>query len=135
MPDLVLYDGECGLCGRATQFILRHDRRDRYRFTPLQGPLGHQLLEKHRRQTGTLDTVIVLAHYGQPNEALLDKASAALHVLISLGGLWNLLRPARWLPSFLTNAIYDWVARHRYGWFGHADACQLATPEQRAKFL
>ena len=135
MSDLVLYDGECGLCGRATQFILQHDRSDRYRFTSLQGPLGQQLLEKHGRTAGALDTVVVLSNYGQPSEVLLDKAAAGLHLLINLGGLWNMLRPARWVPKFLSNAVYDWVARRRYGWFGHADACQLATPQQRAKFL
>jgi len=31
--------------------------------------------------------------------------------------------------------IYDWVARHRYRWFGKRDTCMLPTPELRERFL
>ncbi|PYS45149.1 MAG: thiol-disulfide oxidoreductase, partial [Acidobacteria bacterium] len=29
---IVLYDGVCGLCNRAVQFLLKRDRHDRLRF-------------------------------------------------------------------------------------------------------
>ena len=35
--NLVLYDGECGLCDRAVQFLLRHDKKGAHAFAPLQG--------------------------------------------------------------------------------------------------
>jgi predicted DCC family thiol-disulfide oxidoreductase YuxK len=39
------------------------------------------------------------------------------------------------IPQPLRDAIYDWVARHRYGWFGRLDRCAMPTPEQRRRFL
>jgi len=39
------------------------------------------------------------------------------------------------VPRPIRDAVYDWVARHRYGWFGKHDTCRLPTPEERAVFL
>ena len=37
-PELLFYDGHCGLCHRSVQFLLRHDPGGRaFRFAPLQG--------------------------------------------------------------------------------------------------
>ncbi|MEZ6020031.1 MAG: DCC1-like thiol-disulfide oxidoreductase family protein [Planctomycetota bacterium] len=36
-PDLVLYDGECGLCHGAVRFLLAEDTTARFRLAPLQG--------------------------------------------------------------------------------------------------
>ena len=34
---LVLYDGVCALCNGLVKFVVKRDRRDRFRFAPLQG--------------------------------------------------------------------------------------------------
>jgi predicted DCC family thiol-disulfide oxidoreductase YuxK len=36
---IVLYDGVCGLCNRLNRFVLKRDRRDRFRFVDLDVPL------------------------------------------------------------------------------------------------
>jgi predicted DCC family thiol-disulfide oxidoreductase YuxK len=35
----------------------------------------------------------------------------------------------------LRDVVYDFVARHRFHWFGRRDACLVPTPELRARFL
>ncbi len=32
-------------------------------------------------------------------------------------------------------AVYDFIARHRYRWFGRKEVCMVPTPELRARFL
>jgi predicted DCC family thiol-disulfide oxidoreductase YuxK len=41
----------------------------------------------------------------------------------------------RWFPGFLMNIGYRFVAAIRYRIWGRADACELPSPEQRARFL
>ncbi len=138
MAHLLLYDGVCGLCDRLVQFVLRHDRADRFRFAALQSRLAAELLRGYGRDAADLDTVYVIVRYGEPaatRPALLSKARAVLFVLAELGGIWRLASVLRVLPRSLLDFGYDRIARRRYRWFGRLDACPLPTPATRAKFL
>ncbi len=132
---LLLYDGVCGLCDRLVQFVLRHDRADRFRFAALQSPLAGNLLRGYGRDAADLDTVYVIARHGEPTAKLLSKGRAVLFVLAELGGIWRLASVLRVLPRPLLDFGYDQIARRRYRWFGRYDACPLPTPATRAKFL
>ncbi|MFT5184857.1 MAG: putative DCC family thiol-disulfide oxidoreductase YuxK, partial [Flavobacteriales bacterium] len=39
MPNskIIFFDGICGLCNKAVDFLLRHDSKQRLKFSPLQG--------------------------------------------------------------------------------------------------
>ena len=43
-PHVYLYDGVCALCNRAVQFLLRHDRRGRFRFAALQSGFAREAI-------------------------------------------------------------------------------------------
>jgi len=105
MPDLVLYDGVCGLCNRTNQFILKRDRADRFRFASLQSELAKQLLGRHGYVADALDTVYVVADWQGPAEAVFSKAGAALFVLRALGGVWTLASVLGLLPVVWQNAL------------------------------
>jgi predicted DCC family thiol-disulfide oxidoreductase YuxK len=135
MADLVLYDGVCGLCDRLVRFLISRDRRDRFRFAALQSPLAAELLRRHGRVPGDLDTVWLVAGHGGPEERLLGRAQAVLRALETLGGGWGLARAFRLVPSRLLDALYDFVAARRYRWFGRAERCVAPRPEHRSKFL
>lgn len=40
---ILLYDGNCGVCSRAVQWVLAHERYHFLRFAPLESAIGHQL--------------------------------------------------------------------------------------------
>jgi predicted DCC family thiol-disulfide oxidoreductase YuxK len=133
---IMLYDGECGLCSRSIQFILPRDRKDRFRFAALQGAIGQSALDVHRKPKERFDTFYLLLDEGTPRERLLEKSTAALAVLRSLGGAWSVLGTALWIiPRPLRDAAYEFIASHRYGWFGKSDACAIPKPEWRHKFV
>src|SRR6516165_8782358 len=41
---IILYDGLCGLCNRFNQFVLKRDRKDLFRFAPLQSSFASGVL-------------------------------------------------------------------------------------------
>lgn len=135
MADLILYDGVCGLCNRLNQFILKRDAADRFLFAPLQGALAREVLGHHGRDADDLSTVYVIADYGARTERALSKGRAIVHVLRSLGGVWKVAWVLEAVPTAVVDAMYAFVARRRYRWFGRYETCALAPPKHRAKFL
>ena len=133
---IFLYDGVCGLCNRLVQFILHRDRKAIFRFASLQSPLAARILARHGANPSDLDTVYVVLNYDLPNEFLLSRSGAVLFVLKQLGAPW---RPAAFLlqllPTFLRNASYNAVARHRYRIFGRSEICTLPHVEDQSRFL
>jgi predicted DCC family thiol-disulfide oxidoreductase YuxK len=65
------------------------------------------------------DAVLVVAH-GRS----LQKSAAVIAVLNSVGGGWKLAALLLGLlPRSIADKIYDWIAAHRYQWFGRRDTC------------
>jgi len=132
---IVLYDGVCGLCNRAVQFLLKRDRHDRLRFASLQSDFAATLLKRHGVDHQDLDTVYVVLNQGKTNETLLAKSDAFLQFTKEIGGVWSLARVAKIIPRPIRNWLYDFVARHRYQVFGKYEACMLPDPRHRHKFI
>ncbi len=77
-----------------------------------------------------IDTVVLVV-----GDRLYTRSDAALEILRRLGGVWASLSIFRWVPRPLRNAVYNWVARNRYRWFGQEEACWLPRPEWKSRFL
>lgn len=136
---IFLYDGVCGLCNRAVQFILWHDRKERFRFASLQSEFAKRALARHGADAANLGTVYVIFNCDSAEggeEELLARSDAALFVLKELGGIW---RFAAGLMGLLPRALRDWayngIARNRYRIFGKYESCPLPDVAVRARFL
>ncbi len=127
---VVLFDGVCGLCDRMVGFLLPRDREGRLRFAALQSDVGQRLLRAHGLSTTALDTVVVIA-----DGRAYVRSDAAVRVLRELPMPWRWAAGLRWVPQPIRDAVYDWISRNRYGWFGKRDTCRLPTPSERARFL
>lgn len=126
---LVFFDGFCGLCNRLIDFLVRHDRRDRLRFAPLQGTTAAKFLTESERVD--LDSISII-HQGRK----LRHSTAVLVALGELGGGWWILsRIGLLFPRFIRDIVYRQVASNRYKWFGKLDVCRIPTPEERGRFL
>ena len=132
----MLYDGVCGLCNRAVQFTLRHDRRDVFRFAALQSELATRVLQRHGERASDLDTVYVVLDLDQAHERLLARSDAVNFLLQTVGGRWKAMAVGYgFVPKRLRNALYDLVARTRYRVFGRLEACPVPEAGVREKFL
>ena len=134
MPsDIIFFDGVCNLCNGFVQFVIRQDRAGRFRFAALQSDAGQAVLAEHGLTLpagAALDSVLLLSG-GQ----LYSHSSAVLRIARGLGGVWALAGVGGLLPRAWRDALYRFVARHRYRWFGRQESCLLPTPELRARFL
>jgi predicted DCC family thiol-disulfide oxidoreductase YuxK len=131
-PDLLFYDGYCGLCHRLVQFVLREDREGKaFRFAPLQGETFQRLVSSEVR-VALPDSMVVRAADGH----LYVRSDAFLRVLRRLGGGWNILAGVlNVVPRGLRDSVYDFVARVRFRIFGRRqDLCPVMPPEVRARF-
>lgn len=133
--QVVLYDGDCGLCARVVQFVLPRDRHDRFRFAALQSEFARAILIRHGMNTDDYDTFVLVEGPGTPGERLYLRSDAGLRVLAGLGGPWSLAAALRIVPRFIRDAVYDLVARNRIEMFGRADQCMVPVGSARAKFI
>ncbi|MBS1568834.1 MAG: thiol-disulfide oxidoreductase DCC family protein [Bacteroidetes bacterium] len=131
LPDhLVLFDGVCNLCNGAVQFIIRHDKHNRFRFAPLQSGAGRSILGEAGTPGDAFSTIVYLR-----KGKVLTKSKAVLHVARDLGGAWQLFHGLIILPRFLRDAAYDLVARNRFRWFGRRESCMVPGPGLEGRFL
>ncbi len=128
---IVLFDGVCNLCDSFVQYVIKRDKKDVFRFLPLQSDLGMKIVRHIGADPTKLDSIVLY----DPGVAWYHKSSAALEIGRHLGGLPALAIVFKILPKALRDPIYDYVARNRYKWYGKKDACMIPTPELRAKFL
>jgi predicted DCC family thiol-disulfide oxidoreductase YuxK len=126
---IIYFDGQCNLCNSLVDFVIRHDRRRHFRFAPLQGETARARLAD-RFTTAELTTVVL----EEPSRFRI-RSDAALAILTGLGGFWRLAGTYRLIPRRLRDALYDYVARKRFGWFGRRDTCRVPGPEERERFL
>lgn len=131
---LVLYDGECGLCSRVVRSLIAADRRGMLHYAPLQGPTAATLRGRRPDIPDDLDSVLYVDR-STGGEVVSSRAEAVIRLGRLLGGRWGLAAAGlSMLPRPLADVAYDAVARRRRR-FGRGDACALAPPEVRARFL
>lgn len=127
---VLLFDGVCNLCNASVQWVLKRDRKGIFRFASLQSQTGQELLKAFGFSQENFDTVVLI-----DGEHIFTRADAPLEVVRRLGGAWSLLTVFKIIPRSVRNAVYDWVARNRYRWFGKKEACMLPRPEWKERFL
>ncbi len=128
---LILFDGVCNLCNSSVQFVIKHDKKNRFMFTALQSEIGKKIIEHFNIDTNKVDSILLYT----PAKGIVAKSTAALEVASKLGFPTNALSLFLIIPTFIRNWFYDFIAKNRYKWYGKKDACMIPTPELRSKFL
>ncbi|MCS7037951.1 MAG: thiol-disulfide oxidoreductase DCC family protein [Saprospiraceae bacterium] len=126
---LLLFDGVCHLCAGSVQWVLKRDKKGIFRFAPLQSEVGQQAL-KGLGVSENVDSVVLII-----GQRAYVRSDAALEVARRLDFPWSLLAVFRVVPRLVRDAVYDWIARHRYRWFGRSETCWVPKAEWRARFL
>ena len=127
---ILLFDGVCNLCNGAIQFVIPRDPEGTLRFAPLQSDLGETVRAAAGLSTDDLETVVLV-----DDGMAYTKSDAAIRVGEHLGGVYRLLSLGRLLPRGLRDRIYDFVAEHRYDWFGKKDQCMVPDGDVSDRFI
>lgn len=128
--QLILYDGTCGLCSKAVQWLLAHEQDHELTFAPLQGETAATLRTEFARIPQTISTVVFV-----DDDRVYLRAQAFLRASRHLRAPWRWGYAFRWVPEIMTTLFYRFVAAIRYRVWGRVDACQLPSPENRKRFL
>ncbi|WP_291109599.1 thiol-disulfide oxidoreductase DCC family protein [Flavobacterium sp. UBA6195] len=128
---IILFDGVCNLCDSSVQYVIKHDKKDIFRFVALQSELGQNILKHIGINPIHTDSIVLY----EPGISYFYKSTAALEIAKGLSGIFTLATIFTLLPSGIRDFIYDYVARNRYKWYGKKKICMIPTPELKAKFL
>jgi predicted DCC family thiol-disulfide oxidoreductase YuxK len=128
---VLIFDGTCGLCDRAVTFVLKHDKEKKILFTGAGSETAQVLAREANLSINITDTTVVLfsekKHY--------EKSTAVMEICRLLGFPWSLITLGYVVPRLLRDALYDFVAKHRYQVFGRVTTCTMETEENAWRFL
>ena len=130
----MLYDGLCGFCDASVQWLLTHDKDDKFRFSPLQSDTALQIVSRNPLPPG-LDSIVLVLGAGTADERVLWHSAAIFAICRELRMPWRALSWYGGLPRAFTDFCYKLFARNRYLVWGRKEACRIPTPAERARFL
>lgn len=128
VKKIIFYDGVCGFCDRFISFVAKHNAEGEFYFAPLQGITAKNILGD-----GALDNIrsVVL----RANSRTYVRSSAAIRIVATFGGVWNLARIFLIIPSPLRDFCYNLVAKNRYQWFGKKGTCEIPNGVDNEHYL
>ncbi len=128
---LFIFDGMCVLCSSGVQWMLRHDPLGGARFIPVQSPLSRAIYAHYGLDPDDFDTFMVLKN-GVPYL----RYRGWLEALKTMPAPWSWLGCAGHIaPAFVGDAVYDFIQRNRFQWFGRRENCLAPDAATRARFL
>jgi predicted DCC family thiol-disulfide oxidoreductase YuxK len=127
---IILFDGVCNLCNAWVNFVIDRDRAETFSFGAQQSAGGQALLGALRLEGRDLAGIVLVAG----GRAYTD-STAILEICARLPRPWTYLARLRLIPRPVRDALYRWISRHRYKWFGKCTACRVPTPQLQRRFL
>lgn len=113
---LLLYDGDCALCARSVMFLAPRDRDKRLRFASIAGPHGRAHAQAAGIDPDQPASLLLVA-----NGRRYIKSEASLRAARLIKAPWPFLaRLGQLVPRLVRDAVYDFVAKRRYAFFGRA---------------
>jgi predicted DCC family thiol-disulfide oxidoreductase YuxK len=127
---VVVFDGVCNLCNRTVDLLVKLDRREHLLFASNQSQAGIDLLGNVDRSGESANTIYLVEQSQTTSES-----DAILRIARTLGFPWRFALVGVLMPRPARNALYRWVAKNRYRWFGTRETCRLPTEAEQARFL
>jgi len=132
-PDdrpIILFDGVCALCTGWAKFVLRHDKKARYRLLTAQSELGYELYVHYGLDPKNYETNILIE-----DGIAWFRSEGSVRMFEGLGFPWSMIRVVRVLPLRVRDALYNAVAKRRLQLFGRLDQCYLPPPDYRDRLI
>ncbi|KAG8366199.1 hypothetical protein BUALT_Bualt17G0051700 [Buddleja alternifolia] len=119
-PRVVVYDGVCHLCHAGVKWVIEADKDKQIKFCCLQSKAAEPYLSVcELNREDVLRRFLFVEGPGLYHQG----SAAALKVLSYLPLPYSALSSLMIIPTPLRDAIYDYVAKRRYDWFGKDDDC------------
>lgn len=127
-PDRVVFiDGECNLCHGLVRFLEKNTAEGTFWYSNIQSDYAGKVLRR-----GPQPGLYTLYYLEQG--VVWEKSDAVLRITKHLRFPFRLLTIFRFLPGFLRDLCYDFVARRRYKWFGKRQ-CEMPQAGNQSRVL
>ena len=124
--NILFFDGECGLCNRTIQLILKHEKDSTLKFSSLQSSFAEKTFAE--MNDGNFGDSILLYSNGR----IYSKSTAALFLIPFLKWYFKPLVVFWLIPKYLRDLIYDLIARNRKRFF---TSCSITNANEDNRFL
>lgn len=127
--NIIVFDGVCNFCNRVVQIIIRHDPSAQIHFAAQQSEAGERLIKDLSIKESSNSVLFVkdgLVYY---------QSDAVIEIAKLLTGWPSLFKYGIFVPRFLRNAIYNFIAANRYAIFGKQDQCMVPKEEDKGRFV
>lgn len=133
LGPVLFFDGVCNLCNGSVNFVIDRDPKGIIAFAALQSEAATRLLGEHGVTVGPSDSYASMVLL--ENGVVYTHSTALLRAAKHLTFPWSLASVFLIVPRFVRDAVYSFVAKRRYAWFGKSEVCRVPTPELKARFL
>ncbi|HSX11775.1 MAG TPA: DUF393 domain-containing protein [Chlamydiales bacterium] len=111
---LIFFDGECPLCHRAVRHILEIDLDKHFLFAPLNGTTAADILIGPQASLRSANSIVLVENYLSTGRRFWIRSRALLRIYWLNGNGWGLYGIFSFLPGYLGDALYRWIAEHRH---------------------
>ena len=124
MERILFFDGV------TVQWVIRQDSQQHVQFAALQSETAKSKLSAFAIDLEKLESLVFLE-----NGVVYTHSDAALRLARVLGSPWSWVGILVFVPKFIRDAVYRFIAKNRYAWFGKQESCMMPTPELKKRFL
>ena len=125
--EIIIYDGVCVLCNFFIRWILKKDQNFNFKVTNLQS----NFTKTNYIEVTKVDSVAVILKDG----GILQKSEAVSYILRKINRLLLIRLLLLVFPSFISNFIYDLIAKSRYLLFGKYSSCPLLVGDLKSRII
>lgn len=126
---IVLFDGDCSVCNRSVNFIIKRDPKGRFSFASLQSEVGRSLKQTYNIPK-EINSIVLIGH-----KTYSTKSTAVLNICKQLAFPWKLLNFFILIPKPIRDFFYTLFAKHRYRFLPKETACSLHETANSKRFL
>ncbi|MBB5576991.1 thiol-disulfide oxidoreductase DCC family protein [Rhizobium paranaense] len=127
----IVFDTDCVACSRFVRFVLDHEIDARCQFISAWSQTGSDLAIRQGHDPRLYEISFMVLD----RDRALVKSDAVLHIFTSLKAPWRWLIVLKYVPKVLRDAVYTFLARRRYAWFGRRESCFISPASLRERFV
>ena len=126
---IILFDGDCNLCNKYVNLIIRYDPKDNFRFATIKSQIGQNIIRNLDLINIQEDTILLIK-----KKSIYIKSDAVIRILSCLQFPINMLSLISLIPRFIRDYFYDIIAKNRKKIFKTKE-CLLPNKKNRERFL
>jgi len=109
---VLLFDSGCKLCNSSIKFVTKGDPQQKIKQIALQSTQGQEILATQPYLLDVNSIILIV------NDKVFIESDAILQIAQHLSFPYKLLVAGIIVPKKWRDAIYRWIAKNRYKWFG-----------------